>query len=308
MSEPHIITREEMMKSKGIGASDVAAIMHLSPWQTALELFEIKTGRRPKPQQTEAMKRGNELEPIAFKEYCELTGFAGEQQVVAIHPDLPYLRCIADGWDGKRLLEIKSPQSKKLIEFVREGIVPDHYALQVAASMDIFGVDQCDFYVFDAEGSELISVQFEMPFLGSTLIDYWKNQALPAIERFWGCFVNNTWAESGTPEINEKNWLAAVQARKRAVDDIAKLEIDKDRAEAELKQMMAGAKSATAAGWQAAWQDRKGSFGVGVKVDSEQTMQEILAALDSIRGMAGVKTVEANVRQASRSFTVKQQK
>jgi putative phage-type endonuclease len=306
---PKIITREEMMKSKGIGASDVAAILHLSPWQEAKELWEIKTGRKPKPPQTEAMKRGNELEPIAFKEYCELTGFVGEQQVVAIHPDLPYLRCIADGWDGKRLLEIKSPQSKKLIESVRQGIVPDHYALQVAANMDIFGVEECDFYVFDAEGSELITVYFLQEFLGTTrLIDYWRSQALPEIERFWGCFVNDTWAESGTPEINDKKWLAAVQARKTAMGRISQFEIEKDRAEAELKQMMAGAKSATAAGWQAGWQERKGSFGVGVKVDSEQTMQEILSALECIRGMAGVRAVEANVRQPSRSFTVNQQK
>jgi putative phage-type endonuclease len=308
MSEPHIITREEMMKSKGIGASDVAAIMSLSPWQTALELFEIKTGRRPKPPQTEAMKRGNELEPIAFKEYCELTGFAGEQQIVAIHPDLPYLRCIADGWDGKRLLEIKSPQSKKLIESVRQGIVPDHYALQCATSMYIFGVGECDFYVFDAEGSELTTVDWSRPFMGTTLFDYWGTMALPAIERFWGCFVNDTWAESGTPEINVARWLVAIETRRKAVDQISKLEIEKDRADSELKQMISGAKSATAAGWQAGWQDRKGSFGVGIKVDSAETMQEILTALESIRGMAGVKAVEAAIRQPSRSFTVKKEK
>ncbi len=306
--EPKIITRDQLFKSKGIGASDVAAIMHLSPWQEAKELWEIKTGRRPKPEQTEAMRRGNELEPIAFKEYCELTGFSGEQQVIAVHPDLPYLRCIADGWSGNRGVEIKCPQSKKDVEAARQGIISDHYALQLATCMSIFGVSKWDFYVFDAEGSELIGVTFSQPFHDSTLLPFWNEVALPAVERFYGCIVNNTWAESGTPEINESKWLAAVQARNTAMSFISQFETKKDRAEAELKQMMAGAKSATAGGWQAGWQDRKGSFGVGVKVDSEQTMQEILAALESIRGMEGVKAVEANVRQPSRSFTVKQQK
>jgi hypothetical protein len=37
-------------------------------------------------------------------------------------------------------------------------------------------------------------------------------------------------------------------------------------------------------------------------------MREILTALESIRSMAGVKTVEAQVRQASRAFTVKKEK
>jgi hypothetical protein len=161
--------------------------------------------------------------------------------------------------------------------------------------------------VFDAEGSELITVHFVDNFLESTLVTYWKTLALPAIERFWGCFLNDVWTESGTPAINEKKWLAAVTSRKTAMDSIAQLEIQKARAEAELKQMMAGAKSATAAGWQAGWQDRKGSIVVGVKVDSAETMQEILTALESIRGMAGVKGVDANVRQPSRSFTVKKE-
>jgi putative phage-type endonuclease len=306
--EPKIITRDQLLKSKGIGASDVASIMHLSPWQEAKELWEIKTGRKPKPPQTEAMRHGIEIEPIAFKEYCELTGFAGEQQVIAVHPEFPYLRCIADGWDGNRLLEIKSPQSKKLIESVRQGVVPDNYLLQCATEMVIFGVGECDFYVFDADGSELISVDGLMPFLGSTLLGYWQSTALPEIERFWGCIANDTWAESGTPDINEKKWLAAVTSRKTAMDSIAELEIQKDRAEAELKQMIAGAKSATAAGWKAGWQDRKGSLGVSVKVDSEQTMNEILAALEGIRGLAGVKAVEASVRKSSRAFTVEKQK
>ena len=302
---PKIITQDELRKTKGIGASEVAAILSLSPWTTAYDLWQQKTGRKPKPPQTKQMLDGIAKEPIAFQEYLDLTGYKDmEQQVIAVHPDLPYIRCIADGWSEKRGVEIKCPQSQKDVEAARQGTIPDHYALQLATCMAVFGVESWDYYVFDPEGSELVGVTFSQPFHDDTLLKYWQESALPEIERFWGCVCNDKWTTEGTPEINERRWLTAIEARKAAVDKITWFEDQKFKAEAEIKQMIGGAKSATAAGWTAGWQNRQGSFAAEVKVESKESMQEILTALEAIKGLPGVKGIEAKVRDATRAFKV----
>ena len=309
MSQPNIITREALMKTRGIGASGVAAILSLSPWTTAYTLWEQKTGRKPKPPQTKQMLDGIAKEPIAFAEYVESTGYKDmEQQVIAVHPDLPYIRCIADGWDGKRGVEIKCPQSTKDIEAARQGIIADYYALQIATCMDVFGVSEWDFYVFDPEGSELVGITFTQAFQGGTLLDFWQQKALPAVQRFWACVSNDKWMEDGLPGIDEQKWLAAIDTRQAAVQQIAHFEDQKFKAEAEIKQMIGTAKSTTAAGWKAGWQDRRGSFGVEVKVESQETMAEILTALDAIKGLPGVKGVEAKIRETTRAFKIEKVK
>lgn len=61
-------------RRKGIGGSDVAAILGLSPWQTAVGVWLDKTGRAPDRPETEAMRIGTELEDFVARRYTESTG------------------------------------------------------------------------------------------------------------------------------------------------------------------------------------------------------------------------------------------
>ena len=61
-------------RKSGIGGSEVAAILGLSPWATPVTVWLDKTGRStPKPE-TEAMRIGTELEDFVARRYCQETG------------------------------------------------------------------------------------------------------------------------------------------------------------------------------------------------------------------------------------------
>lgn len=60
-------------RTRGIGASEAAAVLGLSPWVTPLQLWERKTGRAGPQPDNPAMKRGRELEPKVLQKYTEQT-------------------------------------------------------------------------------------------------------------------------------------------------------------------------------------------------------------------------------------------
>lgn len=69
-------TREEWLaeRRKGIGGSDAAAILGLSPWATPVQVWLDKTGRAADREETEAMRIGTELEDFVARRYMAETG------------------------------------------------------------------------------------------------------------------------------------------------------------------------------------------------------------------------------------------
>ena len=61
-------TCEEQDRSRFLGGSDAAAVMGVSPWNTPVELWELKTGRKRKnpedPIRKKILERGKKLEPF----------------------------------------------------------------------------------------------------------------------------------------------------------------------------------------------------------------------------------------------------
>lgn len=58
----------------GIGGSEAAAIMGLSPWSTPATIWLDKTGRAAPQEETEAMRLGTELEDFVARRYAQETG------------------------------------------------------------------------------------------------------------------------------------------------------------------------------------------------------------------------------------------
>ena len=62
-------------RQQGIGGSDVASLLGLSKWKSALELWLEKTGQADAfSVENEAMYWGNVLEPVIRTQFSELTG------------------------------------------------------------------------------------------------------------------------------------------------------------------------------------------------------------------------------------------
>jgi putative phage-type endonuclease len=93
--------RDEWLERRrqGIGGSDVAALMGLSPWTSPYALWCDKVGLLAPDDATEAMEFGNRVEPVLTRWFQDRTGLEvhGEQMECA-RPDEPWMRCTVDGF------------------------------------------------------------------------------------------------------------------------------------------------------------------------------------------------------------------
>ncbi|WP_053076607.1 lambda-exonuclease family protein [Caenimonas sp. SL110] len=172
-------------------ASEAAAVMGLSPWQTPYQLWEIKTGRRVQ-EQTFPMLRGIELEPLARQAYEAETGRIMEPAVMV---DGDYSASL-DGitFDLERILEVKCPlkgRESETWKLAEKGLLEPHYEVQVQHQLMVSGAGHCDFYVFDGKTGVTVEVSPSEETFGSIR---------QAWDEFWKFVVSDT-----PPPITERD-------------------------------------------------------------------------------------------------------
>ena len=180
-------------RQQGCGASEVAAIMGLSPYQTKLGVFLDKSGRAKAFEGNLATMRGNELEAKARSLY-ELENMDTMNPAVAVHPLWPFIRASLDGIsaDGKTILEIKVP-SQETHDKAKQGIVPEHYQIQIQTQLLVTGADTCHFFTYSPkdDSSALVVVKPDMEMqirIVTEVTEFWlenvkKDVAPPHTER-----------------------------------------------------------------------------------------------------------------------------
>lgn len=169
-------------RNGGIGASEAAIIMGISPWKTIHELYELKIGLRGPDPINPAMLRGIRLEDEARAAYIRMTGkdvfpLCGE------HDELPFLRVSFDGISmlGEDAVEIKVPGAKAHA-MAKEWIVPPYYMPQLQHQMLVGGLRKIDYFSYDPDDTEksecLITVERNEFFLERYLekaASFWEN-------------------------------------------------------------------------------------------------------------------------------------
>lgn len=150
---PHTVIlccdRAEWLEARkdGLGASDAAAVLGISPWKTNVRLWEEKTGLvvpediGDKP----VVKYGNDAEPL-LRQFFALDH--PEYRVsfmpyrIIEHPELPFITCTPDGEleeiaTGRRGgLEIKTTEILSASGWLRwKDRIPDEYYAQVCHQM-----------------------------------------------------------------------------------------------------------------------------------------------------------------------------
>ena len=143
------------VRKRGIGASDAAAACGISPYQSRLELWMIKTGRdqelpKPDPEDMETpMFWGNVLEPIVAQNYARKTGNKVRRlNAVLQHPDpdkawmLANLDYTVVGNDAVQILECKTA-GEFGARLWRDG-VPDYVQCQVQHQLAVTGKQAAD--------------------------------------------------------------------------------------------------------------------------------------------------------------------
>ena len=143
------LSHEEWLRwrKKGIGGSDVSAILGINKWTSAIELWLDKTNQKNDPVEiNEAMEWGTILEPIIRDHFAEVTGkTVVEVKAMLQHPDHPFMIADVDGVTtddngGPAILEIKTASEYKRDEWL-EG-VPTYYQTQVQHYLCVTGVSK----------------------------------------------------------------------------------------------------------------------------------------------------------------------
>ena len=166
----HFTTREEWLagRGRGIGASEAAAAIGMSPWQTPLDLWRLKIGMdQPKDLSgNTAVQTGVKWEPILL----DLFRKTHDEYIVEHYPydilfqrERPWLFATLDGQiidrygDGCGILEIKTatPTGKAGWEKWSNGNMPMNYYIQclhqiIATDWDFVRLFAC---LFSMDGS-----------------------------------------------------------------------------------------------------------------------------------------------------------
>lgn len=132
-------------RDKGIGASEVGAILGLSPYETAFSLWLKKTNQVSREPENEAMLMGHLLEDVVAKRWEMETGEkvikASAADIIYVHPEHDFLRATPDRIvrGRKKLLECKTT-----VVSIDENELPKHWLAQVVYQMYVTGIHDAD--------------------------------------------------------------------------------------------------------------------------------------------------------------------
>jgi len=142
-------------RRKGIGGSDIAAIMGLSPFKTAYQVYREKRKEVEDWQGNELTDWGKRMEPAIRQWYSDKTGRDVRlPDKIMYHPQHPFMLASLDGFtDDGRVVEIKTARSGKNWGEPETNQIPDYYAVQVHHYMTITGFQVADIPVSIAGSS-----------------------------------------------------------------------------------------------------------------------------------------------------------
>ncbi|CAM4333187.1 YqaJ viral recombinase family protein [Nocardia ninae] len=138
-------------RASGIGGSEIAAVVGLSPWESRYSLWHRKKDRLRPVQESDPMRWGTLLEPVIYAEYERNHLPAGLTMTTGgtyRHRDRPWQIANPDGliWSGGELvdgIEIKAPGTDHYEKWGRDGSdnIPIYYRCQIAWYCSVLDLD-----------------------------------------------------------------------------------------------------------------------------------------------------------------------
>ncbi|MGI4850683.1 MAG: YqaJ viral recombinase family protein [Janthinobacterium lividum] len=171
------LTAEQLaMRKTGIAASELASVCGLSPWGSAIEVWERKVGVRDDDLSLNAnIIRGTLFEAPVIAWYTLLSSRKVVPQTTLRHPKHPIMLATPDGvafkdGDEPRCLEIKCPGPFTLRHWGAEGSdeIPEYYVPQVQAQMAVTGLQTTDVVMFSGIEPKIYHVDYDDEFFQAT--------------------------------------------------------------------------------------------------------------------------------------------
>lgn len=251
-------------RSKGIGGSEIAPILGISPYQTAYQLWQYKTGLKQQPDISNLphVKRGVNGEIVAriMIEREHLVSFKPKSWSI---PNTHY-RASDDGYSMELgvILEIKcmgKEPHEKMAEASKtndQNGVPDIYMCQCQYNLWVSGAKECWFYSFRPEDETLYRVVV-------TPDPKYQEEIKQAVDNFWFNHVQT----KEPPEMTNKDFEPLdtpeyAEAAKRFVEikqQIAELEKELEAAKDEVVKAVGDRPAVRGYGLKISSATRKGS-------------------------------------------------
>lgn len=173
-----------------IGGSDIGAVLGLSPYKSALDVYNEKVADEPIiTELNPAMEFGLRLEPVIAEKYSEVTGLKVQNRNAPyIHPKYPYMgvnidRLIVGTSRGPGILEIKTANSWAVRQW-EEGLPLSYYA-QLQWQMLCSGHKWGDIALLvDGRNYESMPFEFDLEFaamMEHQAAEFWNNHVIPGI-------------------------------------------------------------------------------------------------------------------------------
>lgn len=162
-----------------IGGSDAAAVLGLSEYKTAFDVYCEKRGLVEPTEPTEAMTMGNIMEPLILDQFEKLSGLTFKRHIFGRSESHPFVGCNFDGIGDSFIVEAKNVGNFSAREWGANGTdeIPDRYNLQVQHAMFVAGVTKGYLMAFlGGNRRGFFEVNYRPELMAS---------ALEAYDRFW---------------------------------------------------------------------------------------------------------------------------
>lgn len=173
------------LRRTGIGGSDAAAIVGLSPYRSRIELWADKTGRLPDKEDNEAMRVGRDLEEYVAQRFCEATGKRVRRRNAIFQHDT--YDCITANVDREIIGENAGLECKTTSAFAKSdfenGEIPPYYYCQCCHYMNVMGYEKMHlavlvmgraFYWYEIKRDE-----DECAALLTAEVEFWNKHIIP---------------------------------------------------------------------------------------------------------------------------------
>jgi putative phage-type endonuclease len=186
-----VLTAEQQaVRNSGIGASEIAAIVGLSPYENALDVYFRKVGQADARPDSTYMRWGRLLESVIADRYAEEYCVELVESTTVRHPEREWMVATPDRlWkDGSRLVEIKNVSARNAHEWGEPWTsqIPERYFLQVLWQMAVTDTESADVVALIGGNDLRVYTAERDPQLEAWLVDvgqeFWHEHVLAGVE------------------------------------------------------------------------------------------------------------------------------
>lgn len=136
----------ELRRTTGVGASEVAAVMGFSAYDSPLDVYMLKRGLTAPTESSAIMRRGVHMEPFILAEFQQESDIQFSKPTeMFVSLEHPWLFANLDGYNAELniIAEIKNSDATQNWGETGSQDVPEYYYLQCQVQMLVTGAKEC---------------------------------------------------------------------------------------------------------------------------------------------------------------------